>query len=164
TYQQTRGDLGSADLSWEERIVLNELLAAEGLTDESDVEHIHLLVADWQLLADLSFADLVLWAPSPSGSYTVVAHARSTTGATLSNPAIIGAPATGLEKELLDAATESRSYVARVGVAGELGVSAGSADVDILAEAVPIVRHGEAIGTVIRYSEEARRRGSSRLE
>jgi hypothetical protein len=47
-------------------MVLNELLAAEGITDESDVEHIHLLVGDWQLLADLSFADLVLWVPSPT--------------------------------------------------------------------------------------------------
>ncbi|MDN6372727.1 MAG: histidine kinase N-terminal domain-containing protein, partial [Brevibacterium aurantiacum] len=47
--------------------MLNELLAAEGITDETDVEHIHLLVGDWQLIADLSFADLVLWVPSASG-------------------------------------------------------------------------------------------------
>lgn len=63
--------------------MLNEQLAAEGITDEADVEYIHLLVGDWQLIADLSFADLVLWVPSASGAYTVVAHARPTTGPTL---------------------------------------------------------------------------------
>jgi two-component system, sensor histidine kinase PdtaS len=29
----------------------------------ADVEWLHSLVSDWQLLADLSFADLILWAP-----------------------------------------------------------------------------------------------------
>ena len=28
-----------------------------------DIDWLHALVSDWQLLADLSFADLVLWAP-----------------------------------------------------------------------------------------------------
>ncbi|UVI37446.1 sensor histidine kinase [Brevibacterium spongiae] len=144
--------------------MLNELLAAEGLTDELDVEHIHLLVGDWQLLADLSFADLVLWVPSPSGAYTVVAHARSTTGATLFNRDLIGARATGMEKELLDEASATQTFVTQVETARDLGVSAGAADVDILAEAVPIVRNGAAIAIVVRYSEEVRRRGSSRLE
>ena len=38
---------------------------AHGLTPltGADVEWLHALVSDWQLLADLSFADLVLWAP-----------------------------------------------------------------------------------------------------
>jgi hypothetical protein len=35
---------------------------------ELDVEWLHALVSDWQLLADLSFADLVLWAPLRDGS------------------------------------------------------------------------------------------------
>ena len=37
---RTRTDLGSEDLDW-----------------------LHLLLADWQLVSDLSFADLVLWLP-----------------------------------------------------------------------------------------------------
>ena len=55
-------------------------------------QHIHRiqeLVADWQLLADLSFADLVLWVPLrkdfkswPTG-YVAVAHIRPTTAATI---------------------------------------------------------------------------------
>ena len=41
---------------------LTDLAPRTELTDE-DVEWLHLLLADWQLLADLSFADLVLWLP-----------------------------------------------------------------------------------------------------
>ena len=35
---------------------------------EPDIDWLHALVSDWQLLADLSFADLVLWAPLRDGS------------------------------------------------------------------------------------------------
>ena len=31
-----------------------------------DVEWLHLLVGDWQLISDLAFADLVLWLPTMS--------------------------------------------------------------------------------------------------
>ena len=63
----------------------------EGRTPTS-AEEIHTLrelVADWQLLSDLSFADLVLWVPLgkddtswPTG-YIAVAHIRPTTAATV---------------------------------------------------------------------------------
>ncbi len=33
----------------------------------ADLDWLHALISDWQLLADLSFADLVLWAPLPDG-------------------------------------------------------------------------------------------------
>ena len=38
---------------------------AHGLTPLTgvDVEWLHVLVSEWQLLSDLSFADLVLWIP-----------------------------------------------------------------------------------------------------
>nr|WP_245162217.1 PAS domain-containing sensor histidine kinase [Brevibacterium marinum] len=144
--------------------VLNELLAAEGITDETDVEYIHLLVGDWQLIADLSFADLVLWVPSASGAYTVVAHSRPTTGVTLFNRDLIGARATGLEREILDTAASSHEMETQRAQAKPLGVNAGTDDTEVSIEAVPLVRHNETIAIMIRYSEEVRRRGSSRLE
>src|SRR5450759_4321449 len=42
----------------------------------ADVDWLQALVSDWQLLADLSFADLVLWAPLQDGSGWVVLTAR----------------------------------------------------------------------------------------
>jgi hypothetical protein len=54
------------------------------------------LTADWQLLADLSFADLILWVPLrkdfkswPTG-YVAVAHIRPTTAATVFPQDVIG--------------------------------------------------------------------------
>ncbi len=144
--------------------MLGELLAAEGITDESDVEYIHLLVGDWQLIADLSFADLVLWVPSTGGTYTVVAHTRPTTGASVFNRDLLGARATGLERELLSTAMHADGLVSRVAEARSMGVNAATEDTAVTAEAVPLVRHDETIAIMVRYSEEVRRRGSSRLE
>jgi two-component sensor histidine kinase len=61
---------------------LSDLVLAQGRS-ETDVEWLHLLVGDWQLLADLAFADMVLWVPSASGRFVAVAHARPSSSATL---------------------------------------------------------------------------------
>ncbi|MDF2444023.1 MAG: two-component system, sensor histidine kinase PdtaS, partial [Subtercola sp.] len=62
---------------------LSDLVLAQGNSTEADVEWLHLLVGDWQLLADLAFADIVLWVPSNDGSFVAVAHARPSSSATL---------------------------------------------------------------------------------
>src|SRR6187431_503733 len=49
----------------------------------ADVDWLHLLVADGQLLADLAFADIVLWVPTADGGFVAVAHARPSSSATL---------------------------------------------------------------------------------
>ena len=70
---------------------LAELLADHtGLPGES-VDHLQLVVAEWQLLADLSFADMVLWVPTAEdGSFVAVAHARPSSAATLFYRDIVG--------------------------------------------------------------------------
>ncbi|QWT25067.1 PAS domain-containing sensor histidine kinase [Subtercola sp. PAMC28395] len=62
---------------------LSDLVLAQGNSTEADIEWLHLLVGDWQLLADLAFADIVLWVPSNDGSFVAVAHARPSSSATL---------------------------------------------------------------------------------
>jgi two-component system, sensor histidine kinase PdtaS len=62
---------------------LSDLVLAQGRSDEADVEWLHQLVGDWQLLADLAFADIVLWVPSADNSFVAVAHARPSGSATL---------------------------------------------------------------------------------
>ena len=42
---------------------LSELLAARTTLSDEQVRHVQRLVGEWQLLSDLSFADLVLWLP-----------------------------------------------------------------------------------------------------
>ncbi len=62
---------------------LSELVLAEGRSSDADIEWLHLLVGDWQLLADLAFADIVLWVPTADESFVAVAHARPSSSATL---------------------------------------------------------------------------------
>jgi two-component sensor histidine kinase/PAS domain-containing protein len=62
---------------------LSDLMAAQGRSTDADVEWLHLLVADAQLLADLAFADIVLWVPTASGSFIAVSHSRPSSAATL---------------------------------------------------------------------------------
>lgn len=63
---------------------------------ESDNLRLAELVAEWQLLADLSFADLILWVPRrkdykswPEG-HVAIAHIRPTTAATVFSQNVIG--------------------------------------------------------------------------
>ena len=62
---------------------LSDLVQAQGRSSEADIEWLHLLVGDWQLLADLAFADIVLWVPSAEGGFVAVSHARPSSSATL---------------------------------------------------------------------------------
>ncbi|MGA1835509.1 histidine kinase N-terminal domain-containing protein [Herbiconiux sp. 11R-BC] len=62
---------------------LSDLVAAHGSSTEADVEWLHLLVSDCQLLADLAFADIVLWVPTVDGTFVAVAHSRPSSSATL---------------------------------------------------------------------------------
>lgn len=62
---------------------LSDLVLAQGRSSEADINWLHLLVGDWQLLADLAFADIVLWVPTNDGSFVAVSHARPSSSATL---------------------------------------------------------------------------------
>jgi len=58
-------------------------MVAQGRPNEADIDWLHLLVADGQLIADLAFADIVLWVPTTEGSFIAVAHSRPSSAATL---------------------------------------------------------------------------------
>ncbi|WP_345069433.1 sensor histidine kinase [Leifsonia kafniensis] len=62
---------------------LSELVLAQGRSSEEDVDWLHMLVADGQLIADLAFADIVVWVPTDAGSFVAVAHMRPSSAATL---------------------------------------------------------------------------------
>ena len=74
---------------------IEELTSASALSD-SDLRRLQSLIAEWQLLADLSFADLLLWVPIrekenswPEG-HVVIAQMRPTTAATVHPRDLIG--------------------------------------------------------------------------
>src|SRR6195952_2397216 len=62
---------------------LSDLLASQTHLDEPQIARLQQLVAEWQLLSDLSFADLLLWVPTATeGEFLCAAQCRPTTGAT----------------------------------------------------------------------------------
>jgi two-component system, sensor histidine kinase PdtaS len=62
---------------------LSNIMEAQGIGSVADIEWLHMLIGDWQLIADLAFADIVLWAPTQDGSFVAVSHARPSSSATL---------------------------------------------------------------------------------
>ncbi|GAA1530183.1 two-component sensor histidine kinase [Microbacterium ginsengiterrae] len=69
---------------------LSDLVHAQGRLNDEDVEWLHRLASDGQLLADLSSADIVLWVATDDGSFIAVAHARPSGAATLFYRDIVG--------------------------------------------------------------------------
>ncbi|MDC4233880.1 sensor histidine kinase [Actinomyces sp. B33] len=68
-------------------------LAEEASTtplSDKDIEWLHLLLADWQVLADLAAADLVLWLPTDDNRFIAAAHCRPATSTTVHADDIIG--------------------------------------------------------------------------
>src|SRR5215471_12100559 len=71
----------------------------------ADLEWLHSLVSDWELLADLSFADLALWAPlAAERSWIALAQVRPTTGPTALPEDIVGTARPAHKQPLLAAA------------------------------------------------------------
>ncbi|MDL9980376.1 sensor histidine kinase [Microbacterium sp. ASV49] len=69
---------------------LSDLVYAQGLSSAPDVEWLHRLAGDGQLLADLAFADIVVWVPTADDSFIAVAHTRPGGAATLFYRDIVG--------------------------------------------------------------------------
>ncbi|RLK47711.1 sensor histidine kinase [Microbacterium telephonicum] len=69
---------------------LSDLVYAQGRSSEADVEWLHRLAGDGQLLADLAFADIVIWVPTADDSFVAVAHTRPSGAATLFYRDIVG--------------------------------------------------------------------------
>src|SRR5215211_4850055 len=70
---------------------LTELVRVHTDLDDDDVAWLHRLQADWQIIADLSFADLVLWLPDREGrGFWAGGQMRPTTGPTAYVDDIVG--------------------------------------------------------------------------
>ncbi|MCC6270957.1 MAG: histidine kinase N-terminal domain-containing protein [Microbacteriaceae bacterium] len=62
---------------------LSDLVQEHGHAVDADIDWLHLLVNELQLLADLAFADIVLWVPTRAGGFVAVTQARPSSAATL---------------------------------------------------------------------------------
>ena len=101
-------------------------------------EWLNQLVGDWQLIADIAFADLVLYLREGPSSYAVVAQTRPATAATLFDTDLVGEPAEREVIEMLEA----------VAITGE---QLATEDDDSIDTWVPVRVDGEVIA-VLRVS------------
>jgi hypothetical protein len=87
---------------------LADLVRARTRLDDDDVDWLHRLVGEWQLVADLSFADLVLRVRTHDGSWLTVAHMRPTTGPTTWPEDLVGSEVPPAAARRFERAADSR--------------------------------------------------------
>jgi two-component sensor histidine kinase len=137
---------------------LTELVRAHTDLEPDDVAWLQLLLADWQIIADLSFADLVLWLPDQEGNgYWAAAQMRPTTGPTAYVDDLVGAFVPKGRRPLLDSAHE-QGRVARE------GDPEWRDDIPVRVEAIPVRRGSRILGVIARNTNLLGVRTPSRLE
>jgi len=118
---------------------------------DDDVAHLQALVADWSLLSDLGFSDLVLWAPTwNEGGCVAIAQVRPSTTATSVPEDLVGRFAPSRETPAVDRALATRRP--------ELARADAQSPVPQGVEAIPVVREGRVIAVIARISSTLRRR------
>jgi len=137
---------------------LNDLVRAHTDLDDVEVAWLHLLIADWQIIADLSFADLVLWLPDRDGvGYWAGAQMRPTTGPTAYVDDLVGAFVATGKRPLLDSAYQHQR------VARE-GDPEWRDDIPVRVEAIPVRRGDRILAVIARNTNLLGVRTPSRLE
>ena len=148
-YRTMRMMVGMADFT--------HILASRPDFDDSDREWLHHLVADWQVIADLSFADLLLILQTGDGGYVVAEQCRPSTVMTLCTEDVVDNAVNDDMVAELDAAMLSddifRSTVLRsVGKSTVCNVYA------------PIHHNGKTLGLVVRETNMSTRESTGRYE
>ncbi|WP_067455196.1 sensor histidine kinase [Actinomadura macra] len=150
---------------------------------ETDVEWLHALVSDWQLLADLSFADLLLWVPLRSGDalpteagsgpsrrqpvaldtgatvpgWVAIAQMRPTTGPTAYPGDLVGKVVRTGRRGLIDVAWRERRIVRE-------GDPEWGSGIPVREESIPVRRGAKILGVIQRSTNLSSARTPSRLE
>lgn len=137
---------------------LPELVRLHTDLEPADLAWLQLLLADWQIIADLSFADLVLWLPDQEGrGFWAGAHMRPTTASTAYVDDVVGTFVPRGRRPMLDAAyTQGRLL--------REGDPELRDDVPVRVETIPVRRDDRVIALVGRHTNLLGVRTPSRLE
>src|SRR5215471_7068755 len=124
----------------------------------ADLDWLHSLVSDWELLADLSFADLTLWAPlAAERSWIALAQVRPTTGPTALPQDIVGTVRAARDQPLLATAVEE----GRICREGDPEWRRG---VPVRHETIPVCRNGRPVAVIERSTNLESARTPSRMD
>jgi two-component sensor histidine kinase len=142
---------------------LEKLLGARTTITIDQANRIRALIADWQLLADLSFADLILWVPIrkdismwPTG-HIAVAHIRPTTTSTVFVNDVIGDEVLWGAKPGIDEAL-SGDEIVKASDPEKIG------EILVKAETIPVTFEGQVIAVISSHRNVEHSRGSGKLE
>jgi two-component sensor histidine kinase len=144
---------------------LSDLLAARTRLNDGQVDHVQRLVGEWQLLSDLSFADLLLWVPvaiadGEAGSlpgFLCVAQCRPTTGPTAYQHDQVGVVLRG------ERAIPQRTALTEGRIFREVEPD-WDGDLPIRREAIPVRVGAEVVAVLGRDANLASVRTPSQLE
>ncbi len=131
-----------------------------GRTDlqAADLDWLHRLVGEWQLLADLSFADLLLWVPIRGGGrFVAAAQMRPSTGPTSYVEDEVGTEITAAARPQLAAAYAEGRILRETDPDWASGVP-------VREEAIPVRRGDAVIAVIARETNLVAARTPSRLE
>src|SRR4051794_13735219 len=135
---------------------LGDLLAEHTVLPGNAVDHLHAVVGEWQLLADLSFADYLMWVRRDDGVLVCVAQVRPNTAPTVLLADAVGTVNQGDAMPLVTSAFQS----------GTIGRENGAGQEDsggIKVEAVP-VRYNNAVVAVLTHQTALAARNANPLE
>ena len=137
---------------------LTELVRSHTDLDDDDVAWLQLIQADWQIIADLSFADLVLWLPDRGATgFWAAAQMRPTTGPTAYVDDVVGSFVPAGRRPMLDEAL-ARGRLVRE------GDPEWRDHVPVRVETIPVRRGGRVIAVIARNTNLLGVRTPSRLE
>lgn len=142
---------------------LSELISENSNLKNNEVEHLSELVAEWRLLADLSFADLLLWLPIrrdekswPEG-HLAIAQIRPTTAATVFTEDLVGTSINWGQRPLVDQALSDGEIVrdAKPELVGQIVIKE---------ETTPVILNGKILAVISRHRNADLMRQPSKLE
>ena len=125
----------------------------------TDEEWLEAFLSSWQMLADLSFSDLVLWKPltDEGDVFACTAQVRPVTGPTALEEDIVG--------ELIEYEPDHQVTVAfMTHEIAETRDNALSAGIPVDVWAIPVLRHDRPVAVIERHTNQMGMRATGALE
>ena len=137
---------------------LDDIARFQTSLSHDDVAWLHALVTDWQIIADLSFADLVLWVPDAEAKgMWAGAQIRPTTGPTTLLEDVAGTFMPSGRIDEIEEALKSGEIVAE-------RIAELPDGRRIRVELIPVTHDGRTLAVISRRSAESGLRTASTLE
>lgn len=132
---------------------LGDLLAEHTVLPGNAVDHLHAVVGEWQLLADLSFADYLMWVRRDDGALVCVAQVRPNTA-----PTVLLADAVGTRNEADEMPLVTEAF--NSGAIGRQNPAGQQDSLGLNVEAVPVRYNNDVVAVLTHQTALAARKAS----